>query len=442
MSLAVTPPVAGSPPQGAAGRPTAAARDTAPAPAAAWPAADRMVAQRIAVVVAAVGLPLLRPGGPGNTGPVDVGLLLGLVATAAWASWSRHKLRIPYVIPVGLLIAGGAVAAVVHEVGALGAALTLDQDAYVLLWGVALANLVARTALLRTALRAIGVSGVGWAAVMIVGVVGHVPALSGVTAREGSRASLTLGDPNLAANYFLVALFVLRASRYPRRAVVRWPCCLVVLAAMFLTGSNGGALTLLLATAVGVVLRLARTRGGGPAIALALILGAGAVAALSLVDLGGVALRAQTSLPALRDSIGRQAESSSSRDALTAEGAQLWRDDGMVGVGPGRTKAELVRNQAPYVKEAHDDYLAAFVERGAIGGIGVLLLLGDLLVRAQRIALRPVADDVTPILPRPELLAAAVVAVLVSASLYEVLHFRHVWALFGIVAGVEIWGRR
>ena len=421
------------------------ARPAAP-PAAAPPAAGagsgRMLAQRIAVVVAAAGLPLLRPGGPGNTGPVDFGLLLGLVAAAAWASWSRHALRLPFVIPVGLLVAGGAVAALAHGVGALNSALTLGQDGYVLLWGVALANLASRPLLLRTGVRAIGVSGAAWAAVMLVGVLGGVPALSGVTAREGSRASLTLGDPNLAANYFLVALLVLRAAGYPRRAALRWPCCLVLLAAIFFTGSNGGALTLLLATAVGAVLRLARTRGVGPAIALALVLGAGAGAAVSVVDLDAVALRAQTSIPALRDSIGRQSESSSSRDALAAEGARLWWREGLVGVGPGRTKAELTRLQAPYVKEAHDDYLAAFLERGVIGGGGILLLVGALLVRAQRVAVRPLSAAYAEILPRPELLAAAVVAVLASASLYEVLHFRHAWALFGTVAGVDLWGRR
>ena len=29
-----------------------------------------------------------------------------------------------------------------------------------------------------------------------------------------------------------------------------------------------------------------------------------------------------------------------------------------------------------------------------------------------------------------------------SGLFYEVLHFRHVWALFGLIAAVEIWGRR
>jgi hypothetical protein len=31
---------------------------------------------------------------------------------------------------------------------------------------------------------------------------------------------------------------------------------------------------------------------------------------------------------------------------------------------------------------------------------------------------------------------------LMSATLYQVLHFRHVWALLGVVAAVDLWGRR
>jgi hypothetical protein len=32
--------------------------------------------------------------------------------------------------------------------------------------------------------------------------------------------------------------------------------------------------------------------------------------------------------------------------------------------------------------------------------------------------------------------------VAISAMFYEVLHFRHVWALFGLIAALELTGRR
>ena len=33
-------------------------------------------------------------------------------------------------------------------------------------------------------------------------------------------------------------------------------------------------------------------------------------------------------------------------------------------------------------------------------------------------------------------------ASLFSGVFYEVLHFRHAWALFGLIAAVDLWGRR
>jgi O-antigen ligase len=397
--------------------------------------------QRVAIAVAMFGLPLLRPGGPGNTGLVDVGLLVVLGATAAWASWTHHQLRFPYVIPIGLLISAGAIAALKAEMGPL-VLLTLGQDAYVLVWGAVLANLATEAALLRSATRSLAMSGVIWACVLLVGVAGHIDALAGITAREGSRASLTLGDPNLAANYFLVCLMVLRAAQFPRRRSLRWLCCGLIIAAVAFTGSNGGALTLTLATVLGAVLGLWRRRGPGVAFVAALVLGVGGAALVSQVSLTSIALKAQASAPVLRDSIGRQAESGSSRSSLADEGIGLWKTDGLIGVGPGQTKETLQARQAPYVKEAHDDYMAAFVERGVLGGAAVLLLVGSLMVRAQRVVGRPLLPRYQDVIPRPELLAAGVAAVLVSAGLYEILHFRHVWALFGILAGLDLWGRR
>ena len=34
------------------------------------------------------------------------------------------------------------------------------------------------------------------------------------------------------------------------------------------------------------------------------------------------------------------------------------------------------------------------------------------------------------------------IGMLISAMFYQVLHFRHLWALLGIIAAVDLWGRR
>ena len=133
-------------------------------------------------------------------------------------------------------------------------------------WAVAVAN--ARAGPPRCSPRS---AGPGWYSVTVLGR-GLVAAggrahrvLSGADhAGTAIRASLTLGDPNLAANYFLVGLLVLRAARCPRRRASVALRCAVIVTAICLTGSNGGALAaLVVATVLGGLFRLARRPGCG-----------------------------------------------------------------------------------------------------------------------------------------------------------------------------------
>ena len=55
---------------------------------------------------------------------------------------------------------------------------------------------------------------------------------------------------------------------------------------------------------------------------------------------------------------------------------------------------------------------------------------------------RPLRREFAEVFPRPELLGAAVIGMFMSAMFYQVLHFRHLWALLGIVAALDLWGRR
>jgi O-antigen ligase len=161
------------------------------------------------------------------------------------------------------------------------------------------------------------------------------------------------------------------------------------------------------------------------------------------VHIQGIVHQAQASTPLLKDSIGRQAESSGSRSTILSESTQLYlTGDTPFGLGPGGTKAAFQAHQFGYVKMAHDDYLAALLERGVLGGAALICLLVIVAARCRRIASRPLRPDYASIFPRPELLGAAVIGLVISAMFYQVLHFRHLWALFGIIAAVDLWGRR
>ncbi len=405
---------------------------------------------RVAVCTAMVALPLLRPTGPLNTGLVDLALLGAMCVAGLWASIRAHRIQLPYAVPVALMILGGALAAT--HAGLVGDAtlglagqsvVAIFQDVFVFAWAAAIATLGQDEQLLDLFCRAWAYSATAWAALLIVGELLGISAITGITAREGIRASLTLGDPNLAADYFLVALFVMRAAQRPRRARWRWLACALVITGIVLTLSNGGVLALLVATAVGALFRVARRHGLG----LALVLGAslalvGAVV-YRTVDLNALVTSAAQSSPFLRDSVGRSAESGGSRTTLIKESVVLYLNmDNVLGLGPANTETTLSARQAAYVKEAHDDYVATLLERGLIGSVGLILLVASVGVRSRRIARSGwLPPDYRDAVPRPDLLGAGLVAVGMSAAFYETLHFRHVWALFGLIAALELAGR-
>jgi len=402
---------------------------------------------KVAICLAIWAMPLLRPAGPGNTAPADLFLGLAVLVTALWFASRSHVMRFPYMFPVALSILAGALASTVaysHAYISVGGGLiSLLQDAFLLAWCIGIANVGRDPALLRSISRAWAISATCWAALMVFGVFAHVSVLSGQDLRNGVRAAFTLGDPNLAANYFICSLLVLRSTQFPRRRAARWACCALIITAIALTGSNGGALVLIITTVAGAIFRMARRRGAAPAIITASVLALAVILIAPRVPMQSIVARAQGSSQFLNDSIGRQSESSGSRSMILTQTEQLYlRFDTPLGIGPGGTKTAFQSHQFSYVKMAHDDYAASLVERGVLGALALVCLFVIVLARCRRIAARSLRPSYASIFPRTELLGAAVIAMFISAMFYQVLHFRHLWALLGLIAAVDLWGRR
>ena len=390
----------------------------------------------IPVVAAFVLLPVLVPSGPGNTALADAGILAAVAAIFVWLRRQRLVVTLPYLLPMGLLMVAGSVSA--YLAGAESAALAVVQDLFCLVWAAAIANAVRhRRWLLEVVLRAWVWSGVAWAGVMCFGRMTGINWLAGITPKDGGRASLTFDDPNLAANYFLVVIALVLATSVVRHRTTRVLVVLLLLLAILFTGSNGAALALGTMGAVGVLLVVRHRRGVFAATALAALSVVGVALLAPHVSLSQVRQSAADSAQLLRDSLGRTDESSGSRQQLASETLRLYLHGDLVGVGPGRTKATLKGTAAPYVKEAHNDYLATIVERGALGGAGLTLLIAAVGARLGRTATRRQTEWVKLLLPRPEFLLALGCGFVVSAFFYEVLHFRHLWAFLGLVAGID-----
>ena len=113
---------------------------------------------------------------------------------------------------------------------------------------------------------------------------------------------------------------------------------------------------------------------------------------------------------------------------------------GLAGTGPVSTKMRLQREGAPYVKEAHDDYLATLIERGLLGLLGLALLVASLGIKTFRTGTARLREGYREVLVRPHALVGAVAGTLVAGTVYELFHVRHVWALFAVPAAISIWG--
>jgi O-antigen ligase len=389
----------------------------------------------VAVVAAFIFQPILHPSGPGNTAPVDIFLAASIVTGAIWARSGHHKLRAPYFIPVAIMVVAGAASGLVSALPGLALS-TLAIDLLLFAWCTVIVNVLSSPRAMRYAMAAWSWAGIFWAAVVTAAWLGHITVLEGLQAAEGNRVLFTFGDPNYAATYWLVTIFIVYSSRTPTARWMRWSGYLLLLWALVLSESNGGVLALAVGIFFLLLVRAYRKRGviGSLALALVVVLAVGAV--LTVFPLHKMQQDALNSgQPLLVNSIGRSGQSTSERSELVTEALQLYRrSDGLLGLGPASTKPLLTAGLYPYPNMAHDDFLAMLTERGVLGLLGLLLLVGTVAMWATPLVRRPLSDGFAAAVPRPAGLVAALLSLGLISYYEEVLHFRFLWALIGIVA--------
>ena len=387
-------------------------------------------------------LPLLKPSGPGNSSPVDVFFAVGIGLALFWFATVERDLRFPYALAGGLFMLGGAVGALAGPLPDAGL-LAVVQDLVLLVWCAVLVNVARSPSAFRWLLQAWTWGAFAWALVLIAAVATGNDGLAGITARTGVRASLTFGDPNYAANYFFVSLMIVLATRMPRRRSVRFATCAALVAALGLTGSNGGFLAS--ALGVGVVLLFFVFRRGGVMPLVTAFCAVAIVAVLGLTVAQPQTIEAwarDSGQPLLRDSIGRSSQSAQERAWLITETIGLYEQGAPWGLGPGSTKPLLQFQLAPYAYQTHDDYIESIVERGILGAFGLILLIGSVGIRTWAVVSKPLSPEFAELFPNTSALLGVMVGLAVSASYYQILHFRQVWTVFAIVAALYIWGRK
>jgi O-Antigen ligase len=393
---------------------------------------------RAGIVLGIASLPILTPKFASNLAPADLGLVVGIGMVLLWAGSTRQPLRLPFAAGMGLMMIAGTLSAVFGALPWQGA-ITVVQDLYLLAWAAALANFGRSAAAAGFLVRTWCVTATIWA-VGSVAVFGPAVITGGA---DTERAGFTFGEENAAGLYFVLSLMVVLAARYPRRRSWRALAIGSLLLGIALSGSLGAISGLLAGLATALLLQVRARRGPDTAIALslALLLAAGSMALL-VVRSDLIQAASVSSNALIRNSIGRGADSSSERTQLASETLGLWGTAGLQGRGPVSTEHTLRQQLAPYPHEAHNDWVAALIERGVLGMAGLLLLVLEIVLLAVAIW-NPVRlrGGFAAALPAPAYVVGALVVVAVFSLTHEALHERPLWTLLGLLAAFGLWGR-
>jgi O-antigen ligase len=435
--------VGGTAPSSGLARSTGAPRAGASAPPSSVTGKLRRSAGEPSVAVLALAsvaialTPLMKPKSLLHAAPIDVLMGVTIAAVFIWALRTRATVRVPYIVPMTGLISLGLLAALISNAPTSGIRAGV-QEVFLFAWCAALATLARTPRALGILLRVWGLSAAAWGVLLIGAVFGHVNVISGASGAVGTRAQLFFDHPNMAGNYFMIAVFIVIATGYPHRLWLRALVCLVLVAAMFLTGSNAALLSLIGGGVLALFLHLRAHKG---------IVRATAVTAMIVAVLGVgwfevatplVEAAQQSENPLLKYTIGRGERSAEARGSLFASQFQIFEQGNWLGIGPAGTRAALGDAAAATVKEAHNDYLATLNERGPLGALALVGLISVVVVRATRVTKRPPSPRIATAVPYPSALVAACFAFALTAITHEVLHYRWLWGLFAMLAALYV----
>lgn len=401
-------------------------------------ARGRSSVARVAVALGIAGLPILRPTVAGNLGPADGAIFVGIAGTVLWAGASRQVLRGAYIAPVTLAVIAGLLGGLFGDQPAQ-ALLAVTQDLYLALWALACVNLCRHGDSAGFLVRAWCATAFVWGVSLFV-----IVSRTALSATNGDTRLGFTADTNGAGLYFVISIFVIVAAGWPRRRTWRLTAIAFLALDTVLTGSLGALTGLFAGLAVSVILGVLARRGPAPAVALVMALGlAAASGVLYAQQYRVVEVAHASSNPIIRNSLGRGVQSSGERAQLTQETLGLVARSDLIGSGPNTTKQLLSDEQAPYTKQAHNDWIAAFVERGVLGLLALVVLALEVGRRAVWVSdAGRLQEAYADVLPAAHYLAGGLATVLVFSLSHEVLHDRTAWTLLGLFAAFAIFGSR
>lgn len=393
-------------------------------------------------------IPVVVPSGPARLAIVDAVIALGMIAFVFTILGQRENVRVPFLVPV-VIITVGSLAAVVNAVSPTASFLALAQDAYLFLWFVMLVHLLRDRDLTRIQLTWVWAGNIiALIALFILFKDGDL-SLADFIKPRGRRALGTFYDPNMFAGYLVMSMFFVLSLGRKLPRLAKWGSLALLSVCIIATKSNGGALSLVAGLAAWGLMRAWTMRIPIPAIVagtmLIVALAVGVVWMIAGFGLGASQLNAFES----NSFLARASHSSAGRFTIW-KNLQATYAKSPLGIGPGNSRyltltvEQRLRPNSLQAKEAHNDYLAYAIERGPLGLLGLLAMLGLTFAKLGAAARRREDEDsaADPTGPLVAAATGAMVATAVHALTIEVLHFRHVWMLLAIVCAIEAQAKR
>jgi O-antigen ligase len=369
---------------------------------------------------------------PLNLKVVDFALVLltsyGLVT--AWLT--RQRLGFPLLVPMWLCLLASLIATLTGF-ALLDSVLAIVQEVYLFVWFLALTNILSTFSLvdLDLLMKTWSVVAAAEAAATLMGMLRIGPHLfytSSFDQRVLSHGSLTRSigtfvNPNATAAYLSISLFVLLATSWPiwlRSVLGIW-----VFAGMFATGSMAALAATLGSLVILLLLFWAEDRwstalqGGVLGVGVGLLSAVVSILSLEGLSLSGLSSRGNSTLYDL--TVGRFWRSLKSRLVLVEKAQAMYRRYPW-GTGPN--------SSGSYIATLHNDYVAFLFERGPLGALAWVWMVGATLWAPLRAAFQ--CPDRSR---RWRLLAlgAGFLACAVNALAHEISHFRQVWVLMAFV---------
>jgi len=392
------------------------------------------------LVLAVAALPLEVPRMSSQATPADAGMILFILIGGASLWRTRARLRLPLAGSYTLLLLGGLVALSQSLVpGHSAAALVIDF--YLFIWFFVAMNVFSNSeGALRTAAFTWSLTAVAEALYMGAAHLRfpkHVPYFFGnAPTSDFNRTNGTFFDPNLAGFYLVVSLFILWAAPKPASRKVKVLLTIPLVYGVYATQSITALATIVAGTLVALTIAFISRRELATAIVLGLIAALLVTVSVLPDTFGQKPAEILNSLGRTRSfsgTLGRSENSFGGRAQRWLEAIHFFGGNMLIGIGPAATDDSLAFYRAPIGGELHNDYIAGFLERGVVGGVGVLAIFGVATAWAIRAA---TSRRVRARGWRAPALLGAMAAALLTAMTLETLHFRLLWLFFALVVGI------